>query len=131
MWPSEIEEKKAFAIAWLKQSDPFKAAVDVFGPTNAGKCLKVADEWPRDPFVLQCQKDLIEEQGEEAFLPTKAAAARKVLDIADGFAHADYKLKALRLYAEIMGYIVKPEAGDGPKNGGVVAVPMTPTETKL
>lgn len=131
MWPSEQEDKKAFAIAWLKQSDPFKAAVSVFGPTQAGKCLKIADEWPNDPFVIQYYNELLEEKGEEAFLPTKAAVARKVMETAEGFIHVDNKLKAFRLYAEIMGYITKPEAGDGPKGGGIVAVSLTPTEAKL
>lgn len=134
MWPSEAvinDEKRAFVKAWLKVSDPFKAAVAVFGPLQASKCLKIADEWPKDPLVLHLKEELLETDGEEAFLPSKAELARKVIDTADGFIHVESKLKALRLYAEVMGFIVKPESDNGPKGAGVVAVSLTPTEAKL
>lgn len=134
MWPSDTainDEKRAFARAWLRQSDPFKAAVAIFGPLQASKCLKVADEWPRDLQVLKIKEELLEEGGEEAFLPSKSELARRVIDTADGFIHVENKLKALRLYAEVMGFITKPETDSGPKGAGVVAVSLTPIEAKL
>jgi hypothetical protein len=134
MWPSDAqinEEKRAFVRAWLKISDPFKAAVAVFGPLQASKCLKVADEWPKDSLVLALKEELLEENGEEAFLPSKAELARRVIDTADGFIQVENKLKALRLYAEVMGFIAKPENDNGPKGAGVVAVTLTPNEAKL
>ena len=133
MWPSEqlAAEKKAFALELLKQNDPFKAATAVFGVTKPGKCLQVAAEWEKDALVQQFMAELLVEQGEEAFLPTKASLAKRVMDTAEGFAHADNKLKAFRLYAEIMGFIAKPELGNGSKGSGVVAVPLSVDEMKL
>lgn len=131
MWPSELEEKRLFAREWLKNSDPFKAAIAAFGMENVGKCLKISQEWPTDNDVLSIRAELVAEEGEETFLPTKADLAKRILDVADVHQHPDHKLKALRLFAEVMGFIIKPDTSNAVTGKGVVAVPMTEVEMKL
>lgn len=116
----DLALKDAFALAWLKTpSDPFKAAISVFGPIDVGKALRAADEWVKDEYVINRKAQLVAESGQEAFLPTKAELALKVMSVADESRFADDKIKALRLYAEIMGHIEKPDnksKGNGQAN---------------
>lgn len=104
----EIELKRAFALAWVEfPNDPFKAGLAVFG-TDAGTALRVSREWVIDKAVIEMRDSFITELGEDHFLPTKGQAARKALDILEGSLFSDDKLKALKLFCDIMGYIEKP-----------------------
>ena len=64
-------EKALFAIELLKEPDnPLAAALRVF-PQHAHLALKYHKLWTNDLEIQQLQKKIVEEQGEEAFLPTK------------------------------------------------------------
>jgi hypothetical protein len=130
MWQSERNEKDAFAEAWLREPDAFKAAVSVVGSSNAGRALQIAATWVSDDYVLAKQAALLEENGPEAYLPTKFDTARKALDIFNESRDYKTKLEALNSYAKIMGFISKPDQNVNIK-GGLVAVPFTEAEMKL
>lgn len=100
--------KIAFAGALLRTpNDPHIAARKVF-PNNDHRSIIVGETWPRDPFVIQAQVRLIEELGEEAFLPSKFDVARKVFELADSKKNTTAEaLACLRMYAELMEYITK------------------------
>lgn len=78
--PCETEEeqqKRLYASALLKNSEnPFLAALSVF--TDRGFAFQISQTWPVDPLVLEYQKELVAEFGEEAFLPDKADWLRTV-----------------------------------------------------
>ena len=106
----EKQLKAAFARLLLKNpDDPFKAALAVF-PDNTSRALRVANEWPGDSEVLNFQAELIEEDGELSFLPTKADLARNIWDKmqSDRICADDYA-KLGKLYADVRGFIEKPQ----------------------
>lgn len=107
---SDLELKQRFAAEWLASpNDPFKAACNVYG-ADTGKALYAATHWINDPDVLAEKQRLIDEDGEDAFLPNKAELCRKVWDMAQGEIEARDKLAALRLYGELRNYIEKPNS---------------------
>lgn len=108
----ETPQKDAFAVAWLKHGDPFPAALEVFGHENGGVAILFSSLWAKDPYVLRKRQELIDERGEEGFLPSKAEIARKILAVHDAATFADEKTRALRLYAEVMGHITKDKIDD-------------------
>lgn len=109
-WAEQTAMKAAFAAALLRYpNDAFKAASLVCG-TDSGRALRMAWEWPNDPGVLEKQKELLEEYGEEHFAPTKAQASQKVYEIAsDERVDAKVRLAAFDLFCRIKGFIQKPE----------------------
>jgi hypothetical protein len=104
----EAEQKKAFAAEWLRNPDAFKAALAVVGTQDAGRALFMSNNWVIDPLVLQLKAELLDEHGAKAFLPTKEEFARSILDLAEVARATEDKLKALRLFGEVMGFIEKP-----------------------
>jgi hypothetical protein len=120
-----IEFKKAFAAALLKQPDenPFKAALSI--TSDASTALQASREWVYDPIVVEEKLRLISEFGQKGFLPTKEEQAKAIYLIANyDLVDAETRLKAHRLYAELMSYIEKPNAGGGINvlNQGVMIV---------
>lgn len=106
---NEQEAKAKFAEELLRRPRAaFEIACELFGPMETGRALKASAEWPVDPYVLDIQAGLIEEHGERYFLPTKEQFARQVIDYADTIRTPEDRLKAYRLYAEVMGFIEKP-----------------------
>lgn len=118
---TERELKLAFARAWLKApKNPFEAARTVFG-LNTGAALHAATNWTTDAEVLAECARLKEDEGAKSFLTSKEELARKILEAVEdppletqGGWQAripiEDKLKAFKLYAEVMGYIEKPQA---------------------
>jgi len=105
-----IALKEKFAELSLREPDAFKVALVLY-PNDTGRALRVANEWPNDPQVKEIRQSLVdaEEDGETAFLPTKADASRLAWNIArDADKFTEDRLKALKLYAEIRGFIEKP-----------------------
>jgi hypothetical protein len=100
-------EKEAFAREWLRLNDPFKAAIAIVG-ADAGRALQISNDWIKDADVLKFKAKLIAESGEAAFIPSKEAFALKVFEVAESARHTEDRLKAYRLFGEIMGYIEKP-----------------------
>lgn len=107
-----LAKKERFAELSLREPDAFKVALVIY-PDDTGRALRVANEWPNDPQVKTIRESLIEaeEDGETAFLPTKADACRLAWNIArDADKYTEDRLKALRLYGEMRGFIEKPTA---------------------
>jgi hypothetical protein len=103
------ECKTAFAIELLKNpADAFKAALQVF-PDDTGLALRAAHTWPKDPFVLAEQVRITEDEGEAAFLPSKAELCRDIWARMkkDYISSEDY-VKLAKLYAEVRSFIEKP-----------------------
>lgn len=106
---TDLEEKTAFAAQLLKTpTEPFKAALLVF-PFDTGRALRIANEWPNDPDVLAAIAQLNEDYGELAFLPTKADVCREIWSTAlQERIPVEDKTKLLKLYAEVRGFVEKP-----------------------
>lgn len=104
----ETEQKRQFAAALLKTpNDAFKAAITVFGD-DTSTALSIYLRWSQDPEVIGYMRELEEEMGELHFLPTKAQLARMAYEIGqDSKLHVEDRLKALRLYADVRGFIEK------------------------
>lgn len=105
---TELVQKKKFALEYLKNpNEPFKAGVAVFGD-DTSKALVASTRWVKDPDVLAYMEEAKEEMGDMHFLPTKADLARIAWDLGnDTNRHVDDRLKALRLYADVRGFIEK------------------------
>lgn len=105
---NELELKKTFALELLKSpTEGFKIAAALF-PENAGKALEIATRWPRDKDVTAFMTEALDNLGEIHFLPTKGNLARSVWNMSqDARLCVDDKLKAMRLYADIMGFVEK------------------------
>ena len=104
---NEVEEKAAFAEALLfDPNNPYKVAQSIY-PENIGKCMWVTNFWLRDNFVIEVQKKLLEEHGEEHFLPTKVDTAREIWERAVNSYDDDQFVKLMRLYADVRGFIEK------------------------
>lgn len=106
------QRKMKFAAELCRSlSDPYKAALRAFGdtPDNRAYCLQISMEWADDPDVRAEVKRLYEERGEEDFSVPRELFAQEVYE----FAKKDYlepedRIKALKLYAEIRGFVQKP-----------------------
>lgn len=109
--PTETELKKRFAVELLRQPDkPFKVAMAIFGD-DTGRALYVSTKWPSDPEVKAFQIAAVEDVGDMAFLPTKADLAREAWNIATSDkVPVDDRLKAMRLYGDVRGFIEKGNA---------------------
>ena len=106
--PISKEQKEKFVHALLRQEDPFKAALAVW-PDDVGTALYASNSLPNDPEVIELKEQAIRENGQEAFLPTKADLAKAVWDLAN-CTDNDEAIKAFKLYGDIMGFI---ETGKG------------------
>jgi hypothetical protein len=113
----ESQEKVAYAGLLLKERDPFKAALSLF-PNNTNRALWVANHWPVDPEVKEAQAKLTAEGGEMGFLPDKAELARDIWERMQGTKTADGRTisptadeysKLAKLYADVRGFIEKPQ----------------------
>jgi hypothetical protein len=112
MTPDQDQEQKyktAFAEALLRYpNDPGKAAFEAI--PDVGTAVQAARNWVNDSFVRAEKIRLLEQSGLKAFLPTKEAQASDIYTIAkDVSVDFDVRLRAHRLYAEVMGHIEKPD----------------------
>lgn len=106
----EREAKAKFARLLLKEpGDPFAVALKVF-PNDTKHALWVANNWPADPEVTDLQEKAEEDEGELAFLPTKGQLCRGIWDkMNDKYTDADTYAKLSKVYAEVRGFIEKPQ----------------------
>lgn len=114
----------AFARAWVRQPDtPTAHVMKLFPLTeDVGVAALAAYLWPRDPFVIDEKRRLLE-AGNGALMPTKADAALLAYSIAeDEKASRSERLNALRLYSEMHGFIVKSPAAVQNFNTGLSPV---------
>lgn len=121
-WQEDKELKKLFGIELAKGLKPFEAALNIF-EKNANKALWAANYWINDPVVI-ASRDLYKESVETTnSLLDKDALAVKLLEFADerapqGFYVNDAKdrLAALKLYAEVRGFIGKIDINNSTNN---------------
>lgn len=111
-WADDEARKKLFGVELAKHDTAFQAACAMFEDTS--QALWASHHWINDPIVL-ASKDLYNEAINSNLLD-KDALAIKLLKFSDekgpnGYPTIDAKdrLAALRLYAEIRGYIGKVE----------------------
>lgn len=90
--------------------NPFKAGLAVFG-ADTGKALKACTLWVHDDFVIKEIAKLKEENPNIGDLPTKEDFARAVIKRAEALPLLEVEdyVKLARLYADVMGYIEKPQ----------------------
>ena len=114
---NEDKEKAAYAAFLLKERDPFKAALQLF-PNNTNRALWVANHWPNDETVLAAKAELLQEQGEDSFLPGKSELARDIWQRMQGTTlpngvvippTPEEYAKLAKLYADVRGFIEKPQ----------------------
>lgn len=106
---NEQEDKVKFAALLLHHPTyPYEAAVALY-PNDIGRSLYIFNNWIHDPLVKKSQTALLDEFGEEHFLPSKADAARKIWDRAQAAFDDDSFTKLMRLYADVCGFIKRPE----------------------
>lgn len=134
---------------WQRYGDParkraYAAFARVRPDTEAGRfeaaCLTFPDdaddnlarqaaiEYRFDRVVIEEMARLASAEP-EAGLPTKAEQARDIYNLAKGAAAVDDKLKAHKLYAELMGYVQKPaQGGTGVNilNSRIMIMPAAP-----
>lgn len=101
-------EKQLFAVAMLKPgADPYAVALEVFGG-DIPKALIASRQWPSDPEVLEYREIALEDNGAEAYLPSKAEVVTEIWTKAKATLNADTAFKGFKLVADIMGYVDKP-----------------------
>jgi hypothetical protein len=100
--------KKAFAEAWLHNpTNAFAAALEITGNDPAA-ALEISSAWSHDPEVKRLKAELIEQHGQEAFLPTKHEILHDIYSRARTCPHNDDYVKMMRLAADMRGQIEKP-----------------------
>lgn len=119
--------KLAFADAWLRNPrDAYKAALEITR-NDCAASLHIVDKWVWDKEVLDFKKSLIEEFGEEHFLPSKASMVVDILHRAEGAVADDSYVKLMKLAADMRGYIEKPGItvnNNSQTNNRVMIVPV-------
>lgn len=121
----EQQLKKAFAYEWLKQPSEAYAAALVITQRDTFAAMQIVNKWCYDSDVLQFKEQLIDEHGEEHFLPTKFEAVRDLIDRARNNPFADFE-RSYKLVAELMGWIEKPgiTINNSTTNNKVMVVPV-------
>lgn len=100
------QERAAFVLAYLRDpQNPHGIAMQLFGQRPLfGQ--HVGTQWPREDWFKEACDKLIEEYGEEYFLPSKAQIARELYNAARSNAwDTEAQLKYYKLYCEVMDYV--------------------------
>ena len=110
------ELKRKYAANLLKygedQDNMYKAAFATTDDTGLALQIVGLLKWQNDLFVLEEKERLIKSGDSRSFLPTKEAQAKDIYGLAtDPKNEVEDRLKAHRLYAEVMGHIEKPVPG--------------------
>lgn len=106
---TELEEKEKFAIAFLDFKDPFKAALFVCEGMPTQKALKMATEWQNDLEVKGFIKAIKDKEESIENLPSKKELAESIWNKMQSCRHPDDFQKLAKLYAEVRGFIEKPD----------------------
>lgn len=106
----EAELKKQFAadvLAEVSVQAPHLVSQRMF-PNDFDKQREVSHLWPSDPIVRVETERLTKANTALAYLPDKAATARKAWQLIAEGADQPQKVSALKVYADLMGFIEKP-----------------------
>lgn len=116
---NEPELKRVFGEIWAQfPDDPYKAGLRTFGG-NIGHALHAMSNWVTDPFVIECRDNYASKNGEPKIkILSKEQLLKKIEDTLEALdpvtgralVSVDDKIKAFKLYADIAGYIVKPDS---------------------
>lgn len=110
------EKKRQFAYALLKNpSSCFEAASAVF-PLDPSTALKISNIWPNDIDVVRYQHEILEQQGQEEFLPTKVDFLKKIWERMEQpypLTDNDDFVKLANLYAKSRGFIEENKKDSG------------------
>lgn len=106
---NELEDKRKFAEYLLYHPKETWAAANSIFPGDVGRCAYISQHWPGDAKVIEFQKELVAEHGEDMFLPTKGDVARSIWDRAHTCPDDENYSKLMRLYSEVRGFIEKPQ----------------------
>ena len=115
---TEEDYKRAFAAALLKLRDPIQAAMAVSGGDTRWSA-SVAVLWANDQEVKRFQDEIIEEFGENEFVPSSIDVKLKLWEIANSKAPATDRIKALEELGKMSGYYPDKSA----KTAVVVNIP--------
>ncbi len=116
-WKDDVELKQSFGIALAQNfKNPFEAALSVFGK-ETNKALYASTRWLEDEIVLQAKNDYNAVTTTEELLLDKRQLSLKLLAFAEEkiffngnevyAAEAKDRLAALKLYADVQGFISK------------------------
>jgi hypothetical protein len=116
-WKDDEELKQAFGIALAQNfKNSFEAACSIFGK-ETNKALWASTKWLEDPVVIKAKEEYSAITAVKEELLDKAALSRKLLEFSEEriifngenryAAEAKDRLAALRLYADIQGFIAK------------------------
>jgi hypothetical protein len=111
-WVNDENKKKEFGIELAKQENPFNAACEIF-KDDTGAALWISKHWLIDPVVIAARDLYLEAKAAETNLLDKHQLAARLLkfaeekDVSQRFyiTEAKDRLAALKLYAEICGFI--------------------------
>lgn len=118
--------KLKFADAWLRNPNNAYAAALRVTKNDPFLATQICSDWLFDDEVEAFKKALIEEHGEEHFLPTKSELLHDIYDRARSCFVDDSYAKLMKLAAEMRGMIEKPglTINNNTTNNRVMLIPM-------
>lgn len=126
--PFSNEEKERFTAAWVEYNDPFKAALSLFPADDSEstpRALLMATSLPNDVYVLKLKNEMLNGGKDCDGLPTKGQFARSIIEMTNSDRiPITEKRHLLRLYAEVMGFVVKPNEGETAKSKPLPSAPV-------
>lgn len=100
--------KKLFGAALLRHpNNPFAAAREIEPTESTGRANWIANNWVDDPAVLEVMGSRVAELGALAGLPSKEEFALALYRERENVKDPETKLRYMRTFAEVMGYIEK------------------------
>jgi len=105
---AEQQLKLKFAEAWLRNPNNAFAAALSIAKNNSFIAMKMVDNWIFDDEVENFKSQLLDEYGEEHFLPSKSQMVREIYDRATASIDDDSYGRLMKLAAEMRGMIEKP-----------------------
>ena len=122
----EQQAKRMFAYEWLKDPRNSYAAALKVTQRDIFAAMQIVNNWCHDPEVIQFKLDLVQEHGEEHFLPSKLEMVRDVIDRARDTLCPDAFGKLYKLAADMRGFIEKPGVtiNNNTSNNKVMVMPV-------
>lgn len=112
----DYDDKIRFAEGLLKAGSEYgaavKVAIQVFGD-GSPRVGMASHYWPSDPIVLAHMQTALATQPDGAYLPTREELALKIHRKAEACDEAKDAVVLWKLFADIMGYIQRPETNIG------------------
>jgi hypothetical protein len=126
----EQKLKLKFAEAWLRNPNNAYAAALSVAKNNPFLATQICDKFLNDSEVEAFKKSLIDDLGEEHFLPSKCEMIREVYDRAKICLVDESYVKLMKLAADMRGFIEKPGITVNnltQTNNRVMMIPSFPT----